>query len=204
MSSAQMWTRNKVTTFGKRVCFTGRNPTAFTSPLWVMFWCPSSRAFTHTWAWTNCNSMQRGKPGVRGHCSWEKSHSMDSSTKRKVLWSGARPRLCALKTAWVVCTCVREFSPLCLFSKVEVSKLQNSSNVGLQNTCSSMTKCDRLASTTSAERKITLPWFCFAERSRLLPRPHTQKRWGCHRSPRGRTGSWAWRPREPPQTYFGW
>lgn len=156
------------------------------------------------WAWTNWNSMQRGKPGVRGHCSWEKSHSMDSSTKQKVLWSGARPRLCALKTAWVACTCAREVSPLCLFSKVEVSKLQNSSNVGLQNTCSSMTKCDRLASTTSAERKITLPWFCFAERSRLLPRPHTQKRWGCHRSPRGGTGSWAWRPREPPQTYSGW
>lgn len=43
----------------------GKNPTAFTPPLWVIFWYPSSWAFTHVWPWTRRNYKQRRKSRER-------------------------------------------------------------------------------------------------------------------------------------------
>lgn len=148
-----------------------RNPTAFTFPLTHVL--VSLIMGLHRDLALDTKETQ----GQKG-CFWDKSHSTDFFVTWKGLWPSLRLLLRPLKTVWVVCTGARAaISLLCLFSKVEVSKLQSKQQLRPSKSLLLKWQWVYLSSNSGIKWKITILWFCFADRSCLLPGPHTELLW---------------------------
>lgn len=125
---------------------------------------------------------QRFGPGHKGNPRTEGLFLRQIPQYRFVTWKGLWPSLRLLlrplKTVWVVCTGARAaISLLCLFSKVEVSKLQSKQQLRPSKSLLLKWQWVYLSSNSGIKWKITILWFCFADRSCLLPGPHTELLW---------------------------
>lgn len=209
------WSRSKAMTFSWQSMIymkehKGRNPTASTSPLWVMSWYPSSWAFTHIWhghAETACSKGNQGRGGLLWINPTVRTHLIRGNIYNPVF---ASPLHALQRRQRGLCPCVPgQHFLVCLFSTVEVSKLQKKSNKlrPSKRLLLSDNRSDHLASNSSAKWKITIVWFYFADRSCRLSGPHTEVLWA------PRDGSSPQHPRmgsgwgtlcEPPKTRFGW
>lgn len=118
----------------------GRNPTAFTSPLWVTRRCPSSWAFAHIWPRTSRNCTQQGKSRER-RAAFEINPTVQiPSLCGKYYDPAFASRYMHWREDGVGCEYVCQGS---VFSCVYLAKWRSQnykegSNLGLQNLCSSV------------------------------------------------------------------